>query len=424
MNTLIAGLQWGDEGKGKAIDYLSPKFDVVVRFQGGHNAGHTIYHDGRKHVLHLLPSGIFSSKVISVIARGVVINPLELAGEMKRLQETGISIENLVISHAAPLILPFHEQLDTIFEASRYQSIGTTRRGIGPAYEDLAGRRSLFIADLLDADLFKQRLQPLYQYYDRLIKLYGESQPALDSYLEEYLAAGRALKPYVQDTFHLLHRLQSEGRSILFEGAQGTLLDIGHGTYPFVTSSHPTVGGVLIGTGLNHHAVEKVIGISKAYATRVGEGPFPTELRGAEGEELRRLGSEFGSTTGRPRRVGWLDLVALKYAVQVNGVDELFLTKLDVMDDFAEIKVCIAYDHDGKQHESFDPRPDFLALQRPVWRSMPGWRTSLTHLRRREDLPPELLDYLKLIENYLNCPVTFLSVGSGREETITLVPTI
>ena len=418
MNTLIAGLQWGDEGKGKAIDFLSPSFDVVVRFQGGHNAGHTIYHGGRKHVLHLLPSGIFSAGVISVIGRGVVINPLQLAEEMKALQKIGVSMENLFISHSAPLILPCHQQLDIIFESSRYQNIGTTRRGIGPAYEDLAGRRSLFVADLLDEALFRSRLKPVHEYYDRLISLYGGTQPPLESYIEEYLEAGRYFADRVQDCFHLLHGLQAAGRSILFEGAQGTLLDIGLGTYPFVTSSHPTVGGVLIGTGLNHRAVEKVIGISKAYATRVGEGPFPTELQGAASEQLRRLGNEFGATTGRPRRVGWLDLVALKYAVQVNGVDEIFLTKLDILDEFPEIKVCTAYQKDGRQHRLFDPRPDFLAANQPFWHTLPGWQSRSRELRQPEELPAAMQNYISFIEEYLDCPVTYISLGSGREETV------
>ena len=418
MNTVVLGLQWGDEGKGKAIDYLAGNFDVIVRYQGGHNAGHTVYYGDRKVILHLLPSGIFSPSTVSVIASSVVISPIHLVGEIREIFTLGVPLDNLVISELAPLILPFHQQLDIVFEESRYLKIGTTKRGIGPAYEDLAGRRAVFMRNLVDENDFYHQLKPLSEYYNKIIQAYGGTPVPIEDYLDEYLEAGRFLKPYVRNTTYLLNQLHAESKSFLFEGAQGTLLDIGLGTYPYVTSSHPTVGGVLIGTGLSHKAIDRVVGISKAYATRVGEGPFPTELKDSTGDRLREKGDEYGSTTGRPRRVGWLDMVALKYALMVNGVDSIFLTKLDVLDELDEIKAAVAYELDGQRTEIFESHHDRLQKVRPVYRSFPGWKTLTSGIKNEKDLPRETRDYLRFIEESTGVPVEYISIGSGRDQTI------
>jgi adenylosuccinate synthase len=447
MNLLVLGLQWGDEGKGKAIDFLAGNFDVVVRYQGGHNAGHTIYYKGKKVILHLLPSGIFSKGTMSVIGHGVVVNPIQLVKEIKNISLMGISTEKLVVSMNAPVILPFHQKLDIIFENSRYLKIGTTKRGIGPAYEDLVGRRAVFIRDLIDKDRFYKRVKPLNDYYSKLIRSYDGEEVSIDSYIDEYIEAGIFLKKHSKNTTYLLNELYMEGKSILFEGAQGVLLDVNQGTYPYVTSSNTCIGGVFTGTGLPHKAVGKVIGISKAYTTRVGEGPFPTELFKEESDFLREKGKEFGSTTGRPRRVGWLDLVALKYSVMINGkefgsttgrprrvgwldlvalkysvmingIDSVFVTKLDIFDEFDEIKVVTDYEINGEQNQIFDPSIDYLNKVKPVFKSFPGWKKSICNIKSFDDLPERTKDYIKFIENYIKIPVEYISVGTQREQTI------
>lgn len=420
MNLLVLGLQWGDEGKGKAIDYLAEGFDVVVRYQGGHNAGHTIYYQGQKMVLHLLPSGIFTPGTRNVIGNGVVVNPLQLVNEIKEVEELGLKLENLAISHLAPLILPIHQHLDIIFEQSRYTKIGTTRRGIGPAYEDLAGRRAVLMADLMDKDRFYQRVKILNDYYNKIIRVYGGEEIAVESYVDQYLEAAEALRPFVCNTVEELNRYASEGKSILFEGAQGVLLDINHGTYPFVTSSNPTIGGLFTGTGLSPKALHKIIGISKAYTTRVGEGPFPSELSGDEAEFLRAKGNEYGATTGRPRRVGWLDLVALKYSLTINGIDAVFLTKLDVLDEFDEIKVVTAYrDCDSNQDvQVFDPYCVTLERVQPVTQTLPGWKSDTSAIRDFGDIPQAARDYIAFIEKFTGVPVEIVSVGTERQQTI------
>jgi adenylosuccinate synthase len=420
MNTAVLGLQWGDEGKGKAIDYLAGSFDVVTRFQGGHNAGHTVYYKGEKVVLHVLPSGIFYPDCLAVIAHGVVVQPLQLVEEIGHARGLGLSMQNLALSENAPLILPFHQQLDVVFEDSRYQRIGTTRRGIGPAYEDVVGRRALFVGDLLQESVFRGKLAPLAEYYNRLFAAYGQPAGDLEKAIREYLEAGRFLRPFVQDTTRLLQRCFGDKKKILFEGAQGSLLDINLGTYPFVTSSNTTIAGVFSGTGLSPKAVDRVIGISKAYVTRVGEGPFPTELRGDAGSLLRERGNEYGATTGRPRRVGWLDLVALKHAVRVNGADSLFITKLDVLDGLAEIQVATEYECEGGHSDRFPPHADALERVRPVYRAFPGWRKPLAEIGRARDLPAPVRSYLDFIAEFTGVGISHISVGSGREQTIQL----
>ena len=418
MNLLVMGLQWGDEGKGKAIDYLAKEFDVVVRYQGGHNAGHTVYFQGEKVILHLLPSGIFSPHTASVIGNGVVVNPLQLVEELRHLESLGVDTGNFWISHRAPLILPFHQKLDIVFEQSRYHKIGTTRRGIGPAYEDLAGRRALFAGDLLDAPRFRRKAVILNEYYNRLVRAYGAEGTEVKEYVDAYMEAGEFLRPHVTDTTWMLNRRYRDGQSILFEGAQGALLDIHHGTYPFVTSSNPTVGGVFTGTGLPVQAVGRITGITKAYATRVGEGPFPSELSGEKAAWLREKGGEFGATTGRPRRVGWLDLVALRYAVMINGVNSLFLTKLDILDGLASIPLVEAYRLDGRETRDFDPAVEVLEQVEPVIRELPGWEGSVAEVREYDDLPAAARRYVEAIAAAVEIQVEFVSVGSGRDQTI------
>ncbi|MCP5046844.1 MAG: adenylosuccinate synthase [bacterium] len=418
MNLAVIGLQWGDEGKGKAIDYLARDFDVVARYQGGHNAGHTIYHKGEKVILHLLPSGIFSDHTISVIGNGVVVNPLQLMEEIKEVTSHDISLENLELSTGAPLILPIHQHLDIVFENSRYVKIGTTRRGIGPAYEDLTGRRSVFVGDLFDKDRFYKKAKPLNDYYNQLIESYNGDKIDIDSYIDDYIEVGKALEPFARNTVYSLHQYFNEGKRILFEGAQGILLDINFGTYPFVTSSNPTIGGLFCGTGLSHKALGKVIGISKAYTTRVGGGPFPSELSGGVADLLRKEGNEYGATTGRPRRVGWLDLVALKYAIMLNGVDEIFFTKLDVLDNFDEINAVTAYEVDGKTSAIFDSSLEFLEQTKPVLKRFPGWKTPITDIDNYDQLPPEARSYIKFVEEFTGVPFNYISVGSRRHQTI------
>lgn len=418
MNLAVMGLQWGDEGKGKAIDYLAPGFEVVVRYQGGHNAGHTIYYKGEKVILHLLPSGIFSPGTVSVIGNGVIVNPIELVKEIKRLEKYDIDIKNLVLSSTAPLILPVHQQLDIVFENSRYIKIGTTKRGIGPAYEDLIGRRAVFVGDLFDKDRFYKKVKPLNDYYNKLIRSYNGEEIDLDSYIDTYYESGNYLKQFSANTVYLLNDYLKQEKKILFEGAQGALLDINFGTFPFVTSSNPTIGGIFTGTGLSHKSLDKVVGISKAYATRVGGGPFPSELKGDVADRLRKKGNEFGSTTGRPRRVGWLDLVALRYAVMLNGVDEIFLTKLDVLDSFDEVNIVTGYSDGGKTGKVFDPHYDYLESVRPEIKSFPGWKEKTGSAKNYIDLPEKAKNYISFIEEFSGVPIKVISVGVERDQTI------
>ena len=418
MNLAVIGLQWGDEGKGKAINYLAPEFEVVVRYQGGHNAGHTIYHNGEKVILHLLPSGIFSPTTISVIGNGVVVNPIRLSEEIKGVERFGVDFNKLVLSSTAPLILPEHQQLDVVFENSRYVEIGTTRRGIGPAYEDLTGRRAVFTGDLFDRDRFYKKIKPLNEYYNKLIRTFNGEEVELESYIDEYLECGKFLKEFTRNSVYLLNDYLKQGKQILFEGAQGVLLDINFGTFPFVTSSNPTVGGMFTGTGLPHKSLDRITGISKAYTTRVGGGPFPSEMEGDTGEYLRTKGNEYGSTTGRARRVGWLDLVALKYAVMVNGVDEIFLTKLDVLDELDEIGVVTGYEKDGDTSMIFEQDLAYLENVSPVIKKLRGWGSDTSGIKDYKNLPDEAKDYIGFIEEFSGVKVGTISVGVSSEQTI------
>jgi adenylosuccinate synthase len=420
---VVIGAQWGDEGKGKIVDLLSSESDFVVRFQGGANAGHTLKFDDKKVVLHLIPSGIFNGDADCVIGNGVVIDPVALVEEIKGVQEMGFSLEGrFFISQTAHVILPYHKLLDQLKEKRRGgDAIGTTGRGIGPAYVSKVSRIGIRMIDLLDRETLRSKIdQNLTDINFALENLYKEPLLSTEDLMNELEDAIQTLEPFICNTTNLLHEGINEGKNILLEGAQGTLLDVDHGTYPYVTSSSPTSGGACIGSGIPPTALDKVMGITKAYCTRVGNGPFPTELLGETGEELRKKGAEFGATTGRPRRCGWLDLVALKYVVQINGMNELTLTKMDVMDGFEEIKVCTSYKIDGKETKVFPLSLDEIEKVEPVYTTLPGWKNSIEGITDWNKLPSTAQSYIRFVEDYLGVKFTIISTGPKRNETIRL----
>lgn len=417
---VILGAQWGDEGKGKIVDLLSEHFEVTVRYQGGSNAGHTVVINEEKFILHLLPTGILHEHVIGVIAQGMVVDLEVLEQEIKSLEEKGIHIkERLVISDRVHLVMPYHKLLDSLFEKKK--GIGTTLRGIGPAYMFKYGRKGIRISDLYDEKRFYGLLEENLDFVKSVCeKVFCEKfELDLNSIYERQLSIFEKIKSNVKDVFRFF---TEENRSILFEGAQGTLLDIDMGTYPFVTSSNSSTLGLSNGTGLSpkYFSDAYFLGVAKAYVTRVGDGPFPTELKGKEGEKLRELGGEYGSTTGRPIRCGWLDLVALKYAVEVNGLSGLVLTKLDVLDVFEEVKVCVAYELDGKVIDYFPASYSQLSRVKPVYETLKGWNKSTKGVKDINELPKEAIDYIRFIEDYIGVPVVMLSTGPKREEYIWL----
>ncbi|MBI1872325.1 MAG: adenylosuccinate synthase [Acidobacteria bacterium] len=417
MNIAIVGAQWGDEGKGKIVDLLTPHFSIVARYQGGHNAGHTVFTEGRRIVLHLLPSGILHPEVDCVVGNGVVVDPQALFAEIEMLRSHGIEVGNrLLISEKAHLILPYHRELELLAEARRGEHrIGTTSRGIGPAYEDKVGRRGVRVCDLYDPDGLAEGVRENVEARNRLIADAGLDWRAV---YDALLAAGERMRPWVGDVTLFLTRAFSVGRSALFEGAQGTLLDIDHGTYPFVTSSSASVGGVCTGLGLGPRAVHGVLGIAKAYTTRVGEGPLPTEVHGAEADRLRETGQEFGASTGRPRRCGWYDAVAVRYAARVNGLDALAVTKLDVLDGLPQVPLCTGYRCGGDVIADFPADLRQLAACKPVLDTMPGWSAPTRGARRYGDLPQEARDYIERLEEISGVPVSIISTGSDRDDTI------
>lgn len=418
---VVIGAQWGDEGKGKIVDLLSDKADYVVRFQGGANAGHTLKFDDKKFVLHLIPSGIFNGDADCVIGNGVVIDPIALVDEIRGVQEMGFSLEGrFFISQTAHVILPYHKLLDQLKEKRRGgDAIGTTGRGIGPAYVSKVSRVGIRMVDLLDRDILRDKIdQNLKDINFALENLYKEPVLNTNDLMSELEEAIQTLEPYICNTTNLLHEGIQDNKSILLEGAQGTLLDVDHGTYPYVTSSSPTSGGACIGSGIPPTALTHVMGITKAYCTRVGNGPFPTELLDETGEELREKGAEFGATTGRPRRCGWLDLVALKYVVQLNGMNELTLTKMDVMDGFKEIKVCTGYKINGKETQVFPLSLEEIEQIEPVYTSLPGWNDSIEGITNWDDLPDTAKSYIRFVEEYLGVKFTIISTGPKRSETI------
>lgn len=419
--TLILGAQWGDEGKGKIVDLLSQNADIVARYQGGANAGHTIVINGKKFVLHLIPSGILTPGVISVIGNGVVIDPVALMEEIKTLEELGIQVKGrLFISHKAHLIMPYHKLIDQIQEKTKSgTSIGTTGRGIGPAYNDKARRIGIRIVDLLNRKTFEEKLRiNLNENNNILEKIYQHEALDIESIINQFLEFDKLIDPYITDTTLLLNDAIADGKIIYAEGAQGCLLDIDHGTYPFVTSSNPTAGGACTGLGIAPTTISNIIGVVKAYSTRVGNGPFPTELLDVSGERLRKIGFEFGATTGRPRRCGWLDLVALKYSVMINGIKEIALTKLDVLDEFEEILVCTGYKVGDKLLKSFPADVSTLEQVEPVYIAFKGWNKSLAEIRNYSDFPEETLNYFKFIELFTGATIKVVSVSPDREGTV------
>ena len=417
---IILGAQWGDEGKGKIVDLLSEHFEVAVRYQGGSNAGHTVVVNSQKFILHLLPTGILHEHVKGVIAQGMVVDLEVLHREVKELEEKGIYVkERLFISDRVHLVMPYHKLLDSLFE--RKKGIGTTLRGIGPAYMFKYGRKGIRISDLKDEKRFYSLLEDNLDFVKSICeKVFCEKfELDINRIYEEQLRYFEEFKGNVVD---LLRFFNSQRGSILFEGAQGTLLDVDMGTYPYVTSSNASALGLSNGTGMppKYFSDAFFLGVAKAYTTRVGEGPFPTELKGEEGERLRELGGEYGSTTGRPRRCGWLDLVALKYAVQVNGLDGFVLTKLDVLDTFEEVKVCVAYELDGEVIDSFPASYSELVKVKPIYKTLKGWKRSTKGVKEVGELPKEALDYVKFIEDYTGVPVVMLSTGPKRDEYVWL----
>ena len=417
MNIAILGAQWGDEGKGKIVDLLTPSFSIVGRYQGGHNAGHTVYAGGRKFILRLLPSGILHEGITCVIGNGVVIDPQALFAEIDELAAAGIHAGNrLLVSDRAHLILPYHRELDLLSEARRGErKIGTTSRGIGPAYEDKIARRGVRVGDLANPAQLAEAVEHNVAARNRLI---ADSTMDAAQVLADLGRAWERMRPWVTDVSLFLAQARKEGKAIMFEGAQGTLLDIDHGTYPYVTSSNATVGGVCTGLGVGLRAIDSVIGVAKAYTTRVGEGPLPTELTGEIGNRLREAGQEFGSVTGRPRRCGWYDAVAMRYACRINGLDALAVTKLDVLDGLPELQVCTAYRSRGAVITEMPGDVAQLAECEPIYETIPGWSSPTRGVQRYEDLPREARAYIGRLEEITGAPVAIVSTGSGREETI------
>ena len=417
MNIAVLGAQWGDEGKGKIVDLLTRHFSIVARYQGGHNAGHTVYAGGRKFVLRLLPSGILHEGITCVIGNGLVVDPQALFAEIDELGRAGITVgDRLVISDKAHLILPYHRELDLLSEARRGERrIGTTSRGIGPAYEDKIARRGVRVGDLANADSLEEAVQQNVAARNRLI---ADSTMDWRQVLTELKAAWTRMAPWVADVSLFLARAREAGRSIMFEGAQGTLLDIDHGTYPYVTSSNATIGGALTGLGVGPRAIDGVLGVAKAYTTRVGEGPLPTELTGELGNRLRESGQEFGAVTGRPRRCGWYDAVAVRYAVRVNGLDALALTKLDVLDGLDDLQVCTAYRCRGATLTEMPGELSQLAACEPIYERLPGWTSPSAGVRDFDRLPREARAYIARLEEITGVPAAVVSTGSAREDTI------
>ena len=419
-NVVVIGAQWGDEGKGKITDLLSRSADVVVRYQGGVNAGHTIVVDDRVLKLHLIPSGILYPETTCLIGSGTVVDPKVMLGEMDTLREFGIDVSGLKLASTAHVTMPYHRLLDQAMEQRRGdRRIGTTGRGIGPTYADKAERNGIRVIDLLDAGRLRERLiGPLSEKNELLERVYGVEPLDPDAVIEEYARYGERLSPHVVDCTRIIHEAARARKNILFEGAQGTLLDLDHGTYPYVTSSNPVSGGACVGAGVGPTLIDRVIGVAKAYTTRVGEGPFPTELQGSLNDHLCDRGGEFGTTTGRRRRCGWFDGVIGRYAVEVNGLDCLAITKLDVLDELDEIQVCVAYELDGRRIDHFPSSSEDFAQCRPFFQTLPGWQCSTADCRRLEDLPPTAMAYLRFLAELMEVPIAIVSLGAQRDQTI------
>ena len=417
--TVIVGTQWGDEGKGKFTDLVARDMDMVVRYQGGHNAGHTIVVDGESFALQLVPSGILYPHITTVIGNGVVVDPRVLIAELDMLAAKGVDTSGLRVGGNAHLILPYHQELDKLTERWLGKAkIGTTKRGIGPAYADKAWRVGLRVQDLLDPDIFRAKLDAALREKNAVLaKVYNQLPLSADDICAEYLdGCGPRISPLIADSVGIVHEALEAGQEVLLEGAQATFLDLDQGTYPFVTSSNPVAGGACTGAGVGPRYLDRVIGITKAYVTRVGSGPFPTELHDDTGSALVDRGHEFGTNTGRRRRTGWLDVVMLRHAVRLNSLSEIAMTKLDVLDAFDTLKVCVAYEADGERHHHMPYHQSVLHRVTPVYEELPGWNTDLTGVTERSGLPPEALDYVAFVAEQVGVPVTLVGVGPGREQ--------
>jgi adenylosuccinate synthase len=418
--TVLVGIQWGDEGKGKIIDVLTENADMVIRFQGGNNAGHTVEIGDEKFVVHLVPSGIFRPKAQCVIGNGVVVNPLVLIQEMAELQEREIRFDNrFEISTRSHLIFKYHSLMDGLKEQQRNpgEKIGTTKRGIGPTYADKASRRGIRALEMLDISRFEKRFRGESEYYNTFFKSYGYESVDVESEWRKLKKAAEILTPYIKDTVLTIIKADVDSKNILLEGAQGMLLDVDYGTYPFVTSSNTTTGGACTGSGLSPKRINNVVGVMKAYCTRVGEGPFTSELDNEDGEKIRKIGREFGATTGRPRRCGWFDAVSAKYSCMVNGVDKLAITKLDVLDSFDTINICVAYEVDGIRCDDMSSDTEEIARAIPIYESIPGWNSPTTAARSFDELPKNAQKYLIKIAELVNAEIGIVSVGPNRRQT-------
>jgi len=420
-NVVVIGTQWGDEGKGKVVDLLTDKASAVVRFQGGHNAGHTLVIDGKQTVLHLIPSGVLREGVRCLIGNGVVLSPSALLEEIDMLAQSGVpATDRMGISESCPLILPYHIALDAAREQARgKKAIGTTGRGIGPAYEDKISRRGIRLGEIFDVTHISERLREVMDYHNFSLKnLFHYGEVSYQEVLDQLLGMSERLQPMVEDVTGVLHQLRREGKNVMFEGAQGALLDIDHGTYPYVTSSNTTAGGAATGTGVGPRYIDYVLGIVKAYTTRVGAGPFPTELFDDAGEYLGKKGHEFGATTGRKRRCGWLDAVALRRSLEINSVTGICITKLDVLDGMETVKICVAYEYDGQRVTTPPVGADRFEQCKPVYIEMPGWQSSTVGITEYDQLPQAARDYLSKVESLCETPIDIISTGPDRSETI------
>ena len=418
---IVVGAQWGDEGKGKIVDHLSDSVDIVARYQGGANAGHTVVIGGQTYVLHLIPSGIFHPNVTCVIGNGVVLDPIALLQEIDQLKALKVDITGrLLISHNAHLIMPYHKLLDTMRERGT-DKIGTTGRGIGPAYIDKALRVGIRLVDLLNRDAFVAKLtRNIEEKNEILKKIYGETEMDVEKIVHEYEEFDRKVDEYVTDTSLYLNTALKNGKRILAEGAQGALLDLDHGTYPYVTSSNPTSGGACTGLGIPPTAISSILGVVKAYSTRVGNGPFPTELKDETGEQLRKIGGEFGATTGRPRRCGWFDVVSVKYSAMVNGIKSIAITKLDVLDSFETLKICVGYTLNGKIVKNFTTTVETLDRVEPIYETIEGWKTKISDVKKYSDLPANARKYVEALARFTQTEIKMVSVGARRDQTILL----
>lgn len=418
-SVVVVGTQWGDEGKGKITDFLSENAEVVARYQGGDNAGHTIKFNGETYKLHLIPSGIFNKEKISVIGNGMVVNPKSLVEELAGLHKRGITTDNLRISNRAHVILPYHLKLDEVEEASKGDNkIGTTKKGIGPAYMDKAARVGIRIADLLDREVFEEKLEQNLKEKNRLFeRIYETNGFTKEEILDEYYEYGQQIKQYVCDTSVVLNNALDEGRRVLFEGAQGVMLDIDQGTYPFVTSSNPVAGGVTIGSGVGPSKINHVVGVCKAYTSRVGDGPFPTELKDEIGDQIREVGREYGTTTGRPRRIGWYDSVVVRHARRVSGITDLSLNSIDVLTGLKTVKICTAYRYDGKLIDEYPANLNILKKCEPVYEELPGWTEDITECKSLDELPANARHYVERVSQLTGIPLSTFSVGPAREQT-------